>query len=156
MDATDWRILLNLQQDGRLSATELADRVGLSLTPCLRRLRNLESSGVITGYGVNVDADRLGLRFEALLFVDLLSSDGNTVRSFEAAISQVRSATLVQRLFGQPDYLVRVMAEDRDDFQRIYDDELSELPGVHRITSTLVMKTVADHVLPLGPTTKTD
>lgn len=154
MDAIDWQILLQLQADGRLSGTELADRVGLSLTPCLRRIRNLEANGVINGYGANLDPDKLGLRFEALLFVDLQSSDGATVRDFENGITHVRSTTLVQRLFGQPDYLVRVMAEDRDDFQRIYDDELSELPGVHRITSTLVMKTVTDHPLPLPPNTE--
>ena len=71
MDAVDWKILAELQQDGRLTVTELAERVGLSLSPCHRRLRALEHSGAISGYHAHLNTNALGLTFEALVFVTM-------------------------------------------------------------------------------------
>jgi DNA-binding Lrp family transcriptional regulator len=151
VDALDRQILAELQQDGRLTITELAERVGLSVSPCHRRLRALERSGAISGYRARLDAHALGLTFEALVFVTMRGADRDTVDAFEQAVAAVPHVVLAQRLFGDPDYLLRVVTRDLPDFQRVYDDRLSTLPGVQRLSSTLVMKTVVENrPLPLS------
>ncbi len=150
MDAIDREILAELQVDGRLSVTELAERVRLSVSPCHRRLRALERSGVISGYRAELDAPALGLNFEAVVFVTMRAADRDTVRDFEAALQAVPHILAAQRLFGDPDYLLKVIAADLPAFQRLYDDVISALPGVQRLNSTLVMKSVvANRPLPL-------
>ena len=145
MDAIDRAILAELQSDGRLTLTELADRVGLSMSPCHRRLRALEQSGVIAGYHAQLDALALGLTFDALVFVTMRGADRDTIAGFEQAVTQIPNVLHAQRLFGEPDYLLRVIAADLPAFQQLYDTELSTLPGVQKLTSTLVMKTIVDH-----------
>lgn len=150
MDDIDRKILVALQQDGRLTVTELAERVGLSVSPCHRRLRALERSGAIAGYRAHLDHTALGLTFEALVFVTMHSADRTTLAAFEQAVTEVPHVLQAQRLFGDPDFLLRVIARDLADFQRLYDERLSDLPGVRRLTSTLVMKSVVeDAPLPL-------
>jgi len=145
MDNVDRNILAELQGDGRLSLTDLAERVGLSLSPCHRRLRALEQSGAISGYRAQLDAEALGLTFEALVFVTMRDGDRGTVTAFEDAVTAVPNALRVQRLFGDPDYLIQVVARDIREFQRLYDEQLSALPGVQRLSSTLVMKNVVEN-----------
>lgn len=142
MDAIDRKILAELQVDGRQTITELAARVGLSVSPCHRRLRDLERSGVITGYRATVDANAVGLSFEALAFVTMRQEDRETLLDFEAQLAQIPNVVQAQRLFGDPDYLVRVVVADLAAYQALEDDRLAALPGVQRITSTLVMKHV--------------
>ncbi|SEB37858.1 DNA-binding transcriptional regulator, Lrp family [Paramicrobacterium humi] len=150
MDAVDRKILAELQNDGRLSLTELAERVKLSLSPCHRRLRALEQSGAITGYKAQLDAATLGLGFETLVFVSMRDASRDTLIAFEREIGEIPHILQAQRLFGDPDYLLRVIARDLRAFQTFYDEVLSGLPGVQRLTSTLVMKTVVeDRALPL-------
>lgn len=145
MDKSDRNILAELQMDGRLSLTDLAERVGLSLSPCHRRLRALEQSGAISGYRAQLDAEALGLTFEALVFVTMRDGDRDTVAAFEDAVTGVPNALRVQRLFGDPDYILQVVARDIREFQRLYDEQLSSLPGVQRLSSTLVMKNVVEN-----------
>jgi DNA-binding Lrp family transcriptional regulator len=145
MDAVDKQILAEVQRDGRLTVTELADRVGLSLSPCHRRLRALERSGAISGYRAQLDPAALGLTFQALVFVTMRGADRHTVATFEDAVAQVAHVLQAQRLFGDPDYLLHVIARDLPAFQRIYDEQLSTLPGVQRLSSTLVMKSVVEN-----------
>lgn len=140
MDLVDGKILSELQADGRLSITDLADRVGLSLSPCHRRLRALEQSGVIRGYRAELDPHALGLHFSALIFVTL--NDSKAVPAFELAVADIDNVIQAQRLFGEPDYLLHVVVQDQAAFQRLYDDRLTRLPGMQRMTSTLVMKDV--------------
>jgi len=149
MDAIDRKILALLQEDGRLTVTDLATRVGLSLSPCHRRLRELERSGTIRGYRALVDADAVGLKFQALVFVTMRQEDRETLLSFEAALAKIPNIVQAQRLFGDPDYLLRIVTADLAAYQRLEDDTLSALPGVQRLNSTLVMKeVVADRALP--------
>ncbi|MEU3949431.1 Lrp/AsnC family transcriptional regulator [Streptomyces sp. NPDC029526] len=149
MDDMDRKILAELQLDGRLTVTELAARVRLSVSPCHRRLRELERSGAISGYRAVVDPAAVGLTFEALVFVSMRQEDRETVREFEQAVSEVPEVLEAQRLFGEPDYLLRVVAADLSAYQRLYDERLTTLPGVQRLTSTLVMKhLVKDRPLP--------
>ncbi|MBA0053602.1 Lrp/AsnC family transcriptional regulator [Streptomyces sp. AJS327] len=144
MDSLDRKILAELQQDGRLTVTELAARVQLSVSPCHRRLRDLERAGAIRGYRAVVDPAALGLDFSALVFATLRWEDPDTVTAFEGAVTAIPNVLQAQRLFGEPDYLLRVVATDLTAFQQLYDHELARLPGVQRLTSTLVMKHVVD------------
>lgn len=150
MDAIDQRILAELQHDGRLTITELATRVGLSLSPCHRRLRDLERSGTIRGYRAVIDSAAVGLGFEVLVSVTMRQEDRETLLAFEDALREVPSVVRAQRLFGDPDYLLRVVTPDIDSYQHLEDDELAILPGVQRLTSTIVMKQVVeDRPLPV-------
>ncbi|TCL02147.1 MULTISPECIES: Lrp/AsnC family transcriptional regulator [Sodalis] len=150
MDKIDRNILAELQSDGRLSLTELADKVGLSLSPCHRRVRALEAAGVIRGYRANLDPGSLGFNFSAIVFVTLREGDRNSVKAFEAAVLEISQIIQAQRLFGDPDYLLNVITRDLQAFQQLYDEKLSAMPGVQRLTSTLVMKTVVqDRPIPL-------
>ena len=145
MDALDRKILAELQQDGRLTLTELAGRVGLSLSPCHRRLRALEQSGAISGYHAHLNATALGLAFEALVFVTMRAADRDTVDAFEHAVAAIPHIRQAQRLFGDPDYLLRIISADLPAFQQLYDSRLATLPGVQRLSSTLVMKSVVEN-----------
>ncbi len=151
MDKIDRKILAELQADGRLSVTELAEKIGLSLSPCHRRLRALEQAGVIHGYRAQLDPGHLGLNFSSIVFVTLREGDRHAVESFEAAVILIPQVIEAKRLFGTPDYLLHVVTRDLAAFQKLYDDQLSALPCVLRLTSTLVMKSVVqDRALPLS------
>ncbi|WP_350581165.1 Lrp/AsnC family transcriptional regulator [Pseudomonas sp. HY2-MNA-CIBAN-0224] len=150
MDRIDRKILAELHADGRLSLTELAERVGLSLSPCHRRVRALEESGVILGYRALLAPKELGLSFSAIVFVTLREVTRQAIADFEAALPQIPQIIEAQRLFGDPDYLLQVITRDLPAFQRLYDEHLTSLPNVQRLVSTLVMKNVInDRVLPL-------
>ena len=139
MDSIDRKILAELQADGRLSLTELAERVNLSLSPCHRRVRALEQSGAITGFN-----------FLAIVFATLKEGDKKAVSAFEEAVEEIPQIVLAQRLFGDPDYLMHVVTRDLSAFQKLYDEKLSAMPGVQHLRSTLVMKTVVqDRPFPL-------
>jgi DNA-binding Lrp family transcriptional regulator len=142
VDELDRKILAELQRDGRLTVTQLAARVHLSVSPCHRRLRELERSGTIRGYRAIVDPSALGQGFATLVFVTMRQEDRRTISAFEKAVIEVPNVVEAQRLFGDPDYLLRVVCEDLAAYQRLYDEQLATLPGVQRLTSTLVMKDV--------------
>jgi DNA-binding Lrp family transcriptional regulator len=144
MDAIDRKMLAELQTAGRLTVTDLAQRVALSVAPCHRRLRDLERTGVIRGYRAIVDPAALGFGFEVLVQVTMDREDASTITEFErglAALPQVRHA---ERLFGDPDYLLRVATADLASYQALRDERLATLPGVQRLTSTIVMKRIVD------------
>ncbi|GEL96337.1 Lrp/AsnC family transcriptional regulator [Cellulomonas composti] len=150
MDSIDRMILAEVQRDGRQTVTELAERVRLSVSPCHRRLRALERDGVITGYHARLDAGALGLTFEALVFVTMREATVASIAAFESEVAALPNVLQAQRLFGDPDYLLRVIARDLSDYQRLYDEHLAALPGVQRLNSTLVMRSVVeDRALPL-------
>lgn len=144
MDSTDRKILAELQRDGRLSITDLAEKVQLSLSPTHRRLRELERGGAIRGYRAIIDPEALGLTFEALVFVTMRQEDRETLLGFERAVAGIPNVLLAQRLFGDPDYILRVVTSDLAAYAQLEDDVLSALPGVKRLNSTLVMKRVVD------------
>jgi DNA-binding Lrp family transcriptional regulator len=149
VDRVDRKIIAELQRDGRMSVTDLAARVKLSVSPCHRRLRELERTGAIRGYRAVVDPAVLGLNFEALVFVSMRQGDRATVAELEDAVAALPQVIQAQRLFGDPDYLLRVVTTDLATFQQLYDERLATLPGVQRLVSTIVMKTVVDQ-RPLG------
>ena len=152
VDDIDRKILAELQADGRLTVTELADRVRLTAAPCHRRLRELERTGVISGYRAVIDPAAVGLGFEALVSVTMDREDADTVAAFEAALADVVEIRHAERLFGDPDYLLRVVAADLNEYATLRDEKLATLPGVRRLTSTIVMKRIVDsRALPTLP-----
>ncbi|MTV39034.1 Lrp/AsnC family transcriptional regulator [Duganella radicis] len=150
MDAIDRKILAELQKDGRISATELAKRVGLSLSPSHRRVQLLEDAGVISGYRATIDPQAVDLRFSAIIFVTLKETSSSSVLRFETALFDIPEVISAQRLFGDPDFMLHVVTQDLDAFRTLYDKSISALPGVLRLNSTLVMKNIfQDRPLPL-------
>lgn len=150
MDGIDRKILSEVQSDGRITITDLAARVGLSVSPTHRRLRELEKSGAIRGYRAVVDPDALGLTFEVLVFVTMKQEDRDTLLEFEAALNAIPNVLQAQRLFGDPDYLVRVRTTDLPAYAELEDNVLAVLPGIQRLNSTLVMKhVVTDRAVPV-------
>ncbi|GAA3320868.1 Lrp/AsnC family transcriptional regulator [Arthrobacter gyeryongensis] len=131
-----------------MTATALAAKVGLTVAPCHRRLRDLEASGVIRGYRADIDPGAIGLGFEAIVFVTLRQADRATMSEFEDRVAAIPNIVEAQRLFGSPDYLLRVIAADLPAYQRFYDDQLSALPAVERLNSTLVMKNLKPNAGP--------
>ena len=149
MDSLDRAILRQLQADGRLTNVELAERVRLSPSPCLRRVRALEAAGVIRGYRADVDPVAVDLGFEITVHVELSLKDRATVEAFERRIAQLEPVTECRRLFGLPDYLLRVAVEDTAAYEAFYMNELAELPGIGRVSSQFTMKLVKGG--PSGP-----
>jgi DNA-binding Lrp family transcriptional regulator len=125
-----------------VTVTELAARLPLSVSRTQRRLRELEASGAVLGYRAELDPDAVGLGFRAVVFVTMSREDQQTVAAFEQRVSEVSAIVSARRLFGDPDYVLEVVTTDLPAYQRVYDEQLAALPGVQRLTSTLVMKTV--------------
>ena len=152
VDVIDRKIIAELQSEGRLTVTELAQRVGLSVAPCHRRLRELERTGAIRGYRAVVDPAAIGLGFEVLVQVTMDREDAATVADFERGLAQVPEVRHAERLFGDPDYLLRVATADIAAYQILRDNQLATLPGVGRLTSTIVMKRIVEErPFPLAP-----
>ncbi|WP_116050800.1 Lrp/AsnC family transcriptional regulator [Amycolatopsis palatopharyngis] len=142
MDRTDRAIIEQLRQDGRLSNTDLADRVGLTPAPCLRRVRRLEQAGVITGYHAHVDPNQIGRAFEVIVNVDLAVKDRATVARFESDVASFDEVIEFRRMFGLPDYFLRVATADLASFERFVTTRLEDTPGIARVVSHLTMKTI--------------
>ena len=150
MDALDRKILSLLQDDGRMSTTDLAQQVGLSLSSCHRRLKELERSGAIERYRAVVSPETVGLGFEALVFVRMEHTGPAVIARFEAMVEQIPQVIEAERLFGEPDFMLRVLVPDLAAYQKFYDTVLSGLPGVQRLNSTLVMKRIGpDREIPV-------
>jgi len=144
VDTIDRKIIAELQAEGRLTVTELAQRVGLSVAPCHRRLRELERAGAIRGYRAVVDPAAIGLGFEVLVQVTMDREDAATIADFERGLAQIPEVRNAERLFGDPDYLLRVATADIAAYQTLRDEQLATLPGVQRLTSTIVMKRIVE------------
>jgi DNA-binding Lrp family transcriptional regulator len=142
MDAIDRAILRHLQDDGRLSNVELAERVRLSPSPCLRRVRQLERDGVIRGYHADIDAAAVGRGFEVVVHAELMLKDRATVEAFEERIAALPEVVECRRMFGIPDYVIRVAVADAAAYEAFYMSELAELPGLARVNSQFTMKAV--------------
>jgi Lrp/AsnC family leucine-responsive transcriptional regulator len=142
MDRTDRAIIDQLSQNARLSNVELAARINLSPSPCLRRVRALEEAGTIRGYHADIDPAALGLGFEVTVLIELHQKDRSTVEEFERKIAEMDAVLECRRMFGIPDYIVRVAVADAADYETFYMNELAELPGVGRVNSQFTMKLV--------------
>lgn len=123
-----------------MSITDLASQVSLSLSACHRRLKELTQSGAIERYRAVISPGAVGLSFEAIVFVTLERTDKSTVAAFEEAVTTLPNVVEAECLFGEPDYILRVLARDLTAYQELYDGALGTLPGVQRLSSTIVMR----------------
>src|SRR3954468_511409 len=130
MDAVDHTILSHLQDDGRLSNVELAERVRLSPSACLRRGRNLEASGAIAGYHAVIDPAAVGRGFEITVHATLMLRNRETIEAFESAVSQLDDVIECRRMYGDPDYLIRVAVADSGAYERFLMNTFADLPGL--------------------------
>lgn len=142
MDDIDRAILYHLQHDGRLPNTELAELVGLSPSPCLRRVRSLEDRGIIDHYEAVLDPATVGRAYEILVWVTLSEVTRDSLAAFEHDVARIDGVVEAHRMMGQPDYLLRVAVADIDAFEELYMGELTALPFVQILTSQATMKTV--------------
>jgi Lrp/AsnC family leucine-responsive transcriptional regulator len=142
LDAIDRKLLREVQRDGRASVVALAERVGLSPTPCQRRLKRLEEAGVITGYAAVLDAPRLGLGLTAFVQVSLASRSEETVEAFHAAISRMPEVLAAWAMSGETDYLLQVVAADLEAYGEFATRRLLRLPGVKDTRSAFVLRSV--------------
>lgn len=144
LDDRDLKILAVLSREGRLSKTELAERVNLSATPCADRLKRLERAGLITGYGARVDIARLGPSISVFVMVELDAHKAASFQTFEQAVAAVPEITGCWALGGGYDYLLRVVARDIDAYQRLIDRLLEAPTGMRRYFSYVVTKEIRD------------
>ena len=150
MDAIDARLLSALQRDGRQTVTDLAAAVGLSPTPCARRLARLEAEGVIEGYSARVDQARIGFPVSVFIQVELESQSKDAIDAFESAVRGFERVMECHLMTGTRDILMRVVAADLTDFDRFLEDKLMRVPGIRSMRSSFALRTmVRRQVLPV-------
>ena len=142
IDPTDKRILTILQEDGRRRNTELADAINMTPAPCLRRVRELEESGVIRKYVALVEPRLVGLNLTALIEVKLVSQTQPRLESFERAVSKLPNVLECFLVTGDWDYVLKVAVGDLDEYQKFLVTQLTSLRDVQNLKSTIVMKSV--------------
>jgi Lrp/AsnC family leucine-responsive transcriptional regulator len=151
LDRFDARILAELQRDGRLSVVELAERIGLSATPCARRIKALEAGRVIEGYAALLNPARVGLAVQALVHVKLTEHTDETVARFEREISLLDEVTNCFATTGAYDFILQVFGQDLESLSSVILKKLLRIPHVRDVQSSVVLATVkrSTHV-PLG------
>ena len=142
LDATDRRILAALQRDGRITNAELSDLANLSPSACHRRTQRLEDEGYIAGYVALLDARKLGRPTTVFVEITLQSQAEDLLDAFELAVARVPDLLECHLMSGTADYLLKIMAQDTEDFARIHRQFLSRLPGVRQMQSSFALRTV--------------
>ena len=142
LDATDRRILAALQVRGRLSNADLSEKVNLSPSACHRRVQRLEAEGVIRGYVALLDPRRLGMSTTVIVEIKLQSQSDEVLDAFEKAVRRIPDVLECHLMAGTADYILKIVAEDTEDFARIHRQHLSRLPGVSQMQSSFALRTV--------------
>ena len=141
LDAYDRAILRKLQQEGRISNQDLAENVNLSPSPCLRRVRRLEEEGVIDGYTARLNARRLGLNLMAFIQISMDKHIPERFEGFESAVANFPEVLECHLITGQAaDYLLKVVVEDMDGYQRFLLNKITRIEGVSGVQSSFVLK----------------
>lgn len=151
IDKFDKQILEILQREGRINNQELADRIGLSPSPCLRRVRALEEAGLVSGYRAMVDAKKLGLTLTALVHISMDVHTPERFAGFEAAVALLPEVLECLLITGQAaDYQLKVAVRDMDHYQALLLGHLTRIPGVSGVHSSFVLRSVLkDSVVPV-------
>jgi Lrp/AsnC family leucine-responsive transcriptional regulator len=150
LDRTDVRILEVLQREGRITNAELAQRVNLSPSPCLRRLQRLEAERIITGYSAHLDPRAVGLGMRAMVRVQLAKHDAATIEGFVRRVNSWDEVVACFALTGDMDYLLEVAVADLEHFSKFLLDKLLNEAGVADVNSSFVLRTVKEsRALPL-------
>lgn len=152
LDRYDRRILEVLQEDGRISNQDLAERIGLSASPCLRRVKTLEENGLITGYRALLDAKKLGFTLTVLIQISMDRHTPERFANFEARVSELDEVMECLLITGQDaDYLLKAVVRDMDAYQALLLDKITRIEGVSGVHSSFVMRRVVDKTaLPVG------
>ncbi|GAB1392389.1 Lrp/AsnC family transcriptional regulator [Rhodocyclaceae bacterium] len=145
LDRYDRQILQALQEDGRISNQDLADRIGLSPSPCLRRVRALEESGLIRGYRALLDAKKLGLSLMALIHISMDRHTPDRFENFEAEVNTIPEVIECLLITGQDaDYQLKAVVRDMDAYQELLLNRITRIPGVTGVHSSFVLRRVVD------------
>jgi len=144
LDTTDRRILTVLQRQGRMSNADLAERVNLSASACHRRVQRLETEGYIAGYVALLDAQKLGLPSTVFVEITLSTQAEDVLDAFEKAVARIPNVLECHLTAGAADYILKVVAEDTEDFARIHRQHLARLPGVANMQSSFALRTVSE------------
>jgi len=142
LDAIDRRLLMELQTNGRLPVTDLAEKVGLTTSPCLRRLKILEQNGVIRGYGAFVDQEKVGLPVSVFVSIKLEMQREEALDNFERAVRDCPEVVECYLMTGPRDYLLRVVARDLAAYERFLKETLTRVEGVASIESSFSLAQV--------------
>jgi DNA-binding Lrp family transcriptional regulator len=140
LDEIDWRILAELQADGRMTNVELASRVGISPPPCLRRVRALEEAGVIRGYRAMLDAKALGFDVTVFALVGLASQAEADLKAFERAVAGWPLVRECHMLNGEIDFILKIVTRDLDEFQSFLTEKLTAAPNVASVKTSLTIR----------------
>ena len=145
LDGYDRQILHILQKDGRISNQDLAERIGLSPSPCLRRLRTLEESGLITGYRALLDAKKLGLSLMALIHISMDRHTPERFANFETKVAELQEVLECLLITGQDaDYQLKVVVKDMDGYQDLLLNRITRIEGVTGVHSSFVLRRVVE------------
>ena len=151
LDPYSLKILLELQRDGRQTVAQLSAAVGLSPTPCWKRVKEMETAGVIRGYTALVDQEKVGLHLTVMVEVNLTHHGEEQVQRFEDAVAASPNIARCQSTTGQADYLMTVLAPDIKHYERLLHDTIFKLPGVTHVRSSIVLKEIKSEIaLPIG------
>ncbi|WP_425102011.1 Lrp/AsnC family transcriptional regulator [Tropicibacter sp. S64] len=145
VDAIDRRILAELQRDARMSIQDLSSRVGLSASPCARRVRNLEQSGLIRGYTVVIDEPLMGFPISVFVSVKLDHQIDDRLRSFELAVRKFPEVTDCWLMTGDRDYLLRIAVADLIEFEHFLTGKLTKVDGVASLESSIPIRRVKEN-----------
>lgn len=151
LDAIDRSLLATLQENGRIPVTDLAEQVGLTTSPCLRRLKILEQAGIIRGYGAQIDQEKVGLPVSVFISIKLERQREEALKRFEGAIRKCPEVVECYLMTGSRDYLLRVVAKDLADYERFLKDTLTRIDGVASIESSFALDQVKhSNALPIS------
>ncbi len=153
LDRTDTSIIDILRRSGRVTNAQLADRVNLSPSACLRRVRSLEAAGVIEGYVAVLNPVALGGGTTVFVEISLASQNEDVLDTFEEAIAQCPEVVRCHLMSGEFDYLVQLDCADVSDYERIHRTQLAQLPSVARLRSSFALREVCDRASPEPPLT---
>jgi Lrp/AsnC family leucine-responsive transcriptional regulator len=150
LDRYDRQILDILQAEGRISNQDLADRIGLSPAPCLRRVRALEESGLIKGYRAVIDAKKMGLSLMALIGISMDQHTPERFANFEANVAEIPEVLECLLITGQQaDYQLKVVVKDMDGYQDLLLNKITRITGVTGVHTSFVLRQVHDHPAPV-------
>lgn len=149
LDALDRAILRELQRDSRLSLAELGKAVGLSASPCWNRVKRLEADGVIEGYTVRLNAERLGLGDTVIVQVTLDSHSDEALFAFGRALAEIPEVLDAYLVSGDYDYFIRIAVQDTRDYERLLRERLYKIPGIRHSKSSFVLRCLKNSPLPL-------
>jgi len=151
MDKTDLKILEILQKNGRTSNADLAEQINLSPTPCLKRLRKLEKTGVITGYHAALDPIKAGFNISGLVLIKMSDNTRESVNAFNHAVSKIPSITECYMATGRIDYVARIYAKDFNDYEAIIRDDIARLPNIMSMETLFIFgNCVPDNSIKFG------